>query len=134
MNTNHLPALVVLLTVVLMFYNAAMVGKARGKYGIKAPATTGNADFERVFRVQMNTVENVVMFLPALLLFSMYVSPVWAGIVGALWLAARVWYVLTYTADAAKRGPAFGVSAFALVVLMIGDLVGIGMQLMHAAV
>jgi glutathione S-transferase len=96
MNTYHLPALVVLLTVVLMFYNAAMVGKARGKYGIKAPATTGNADFERV--------------------------------------AARVWYVLTYTADAAKRGPAFGVSAFALVVLMIGDLVGIGMQLMHAAV
>ena len=56
MNANHLPAMVSLLTIVLMFWTSIRVGKARGTYGIKAPATTGNLDFERIFRVQMNTL------------------------------------------------------------------------------
>ena len=120
-----LPALVTLLTVLLLFATAAMVGAARGRYGIKAPATTGNADFERVFRVQMNTQEGALAFLPALWLAASYGSALWAGVIGLVWLVARVWYAVAYTRDAARRGPAFGVGVLALLALLV--LAGIGL-------
>lgn len=131
MNANHLPAMVSLLTIVLMFWTSIRVGKARGTYGIKAPATTGNLDFERIFRVQMNTLENAVMFLPSLWLFTMYVSPLWASLVGTVWLVGRVWYVLAYSQDASKRGPGFGIGTFALATLAVGALIGVVLQMFH---
>ena len=134
MNANHLPALITLLTVFLMFWTAIRVGKARPKYGIEAPATTGNPDFERIFRVQMNTLENAVMFLPALWLFTIYVSPIWAAVAGAVWLAGRVWYVLAYTEDASKRGPGFGTGMLALAILAVGAAIGVVIQLMHGGI
>ena len=119
------PALITLGVLVLLFALAANVGKARGKYGIKAPATTGSPDFERVFRVQMNTLENAVMFLPALWLFAAFVSEVWAAALGTVWLVARVWYAFAYRQDAAKRGPAFGLSMAAFGVLILGAAWGV---------
>ena len=77
MHDFRLPGLVTLGTIVLLFYVTAMVGRARMKYGIAAPATTGNADFELVFRVQMNTLENTMIFLPALWLFAAFSSSDW---------------------------------------------------------
>ena len=76
---QQLPALVTLLTVLLMFGTATAVGFARGKYGIKAPATSGHPAFERAFRVQMNTLEATMMFLPLLWLAAHYGLGSWDG-------------------------------------------------------
>ena len=119
------PALITLGVLVLLFVAAANVGRARGKYGINAPATTGNPDFERVFRVHMNTIESTIMFLPALWLFAAFVSGLWSAALGFVWLAARVWYAIAYAQNAAKRGPAFGISAFVFVVLTLGAAWGV---------
>ena len=119
------PALITLGAVVLMFVMAANVGRARGKYGIPAPATGGNPDFERVFRVQMNTLENAMMFLPALWVYAAFVSEVWAAAIGVTWLVARVWYAISYQKAAGLRGPAFVLSMLCVTVLTLGGAWGI---------
>jgi len=112
-------ALVSLLTVVLMIACMFAVGAARGRHGVKAPATTGHPDFERVFRVQMNTLEASVMFLPALWLAGAYGHPAWAAGFGALWLVGRVLYAVMYARDAQKRGAGFIVAFLALAALLV---------------
>jgi glutathione S-transferase len=111
--SNHLPAIAVVLTVLLLIFVTWLVGRARRRFGIKAPATTGNENFERVFRMQMNTVESTVLFLPTLWLGSTYGSPLIAGIAGLVWVAARFWYALAYSEAANKRGMAYLVSSAA---------------------
>ena len=119
------PALITLGVLGLLFAVAGIVGWARGKYKIAAPATTGHPEFERAFRVQMNTVENAVLFLPALWLFAAFVSGLWSAVLGAVWLAARVWYVIAYLQDPARRGPAFGLSMLAFGILTLGAAWGV---------
>jgi len=119
------PALVTLGVVVLLFVAAINVGRARAKHGVPAPATSGNAEFERVFRVQMNTFENALMFLPALWIFAAFVSELWAASLGVVWLASRVWYALAYQKAAALRGPPFGLSVLVITVLLLGGLWGV---------
>jgi glutathione S-transferase len=123
--TSQLPAIVTLLTLLLLFLTLAMVSRARSRYGIKAPAVTGDPAFERVMRVQVNTLEATVMFLPALWLASQYDDPLRAGIAGAVWLAARLAYAVIYARDAARRGPAFMIGLVAWASLMV--MAGIGM-------
>lgn len=118
------PALVTLGVVVLMFVMAANVGRARGRYGIAAPATAGNADFERVFRVQMNTLENAMMFLPAFWIFAAFVNEIWAAAIGVVWLASRIWYAIAYQRAAVRRGGPFGLSMLAIAVLTLGGAWG----------
>ncbi len=119
------PALITLGVVVLLFALAGLVGRARGKHKIDAPATTGPAEFDRAFRVHMNTVENAVLFLPALWLFAAFVSEVWAAALGAVWLAARVWYAIAYLQAAEKRGPPFGLSMLVFGILTLGAAWGV---------
>lgn len=114
----HLPAVVVVFTVLLLVFVTMQVGRARARYGIRAPATTGDENFERVFRMQMNTVESTVMFLPALWLATQYGSSLIAGVGGLIWVAARFWYALAYAQAANKRGMAFIVSAVAALALL----------------
>lgn len=118
------PALITLGVVVLQFVLAWNVGRARRQYGIAAPAISGNADFERVFRVQMNTLENVLMFLPALWIFAAYVSEIWAASIGLVWLLARIWYAISYKKAAVLRGPAFIMSVMCVTVLTLGGAWG----------
>jgi uncharacterized MAPEG superfamily protein len=120
--SQHLPALVVLLTVLLQLGTVHAVSRARGRYGIKAPATSGHPLFERAFRVQMNTLENTLMFLPALWLAARYGFGLWAGIAGLVWLAGRTWYALAYLADPARRGGGFmlGMTGLAALLIMAG--------------
>jgi glutathione S-transferase len=120
------PALVTAGVVVLLFIVSWNVGRARGKYRIEAPATSGHPAFERAFRVQMNTLENAVAFLPALWLFAVYVSSAWAATLGAVWLVGRVWYAAAYQRDAASRGAPFLVAAIAFMALALGAVVGVG--------
>jgi hypothetical protein len=121
----HLPALVVALTVALLFATTCAVGWARGRYHIVAPAITGHPAFERAWRVQMNTLEAAVMFLPSLWLASQYSNPSIAGIVGVLWLLARTWYGFAYARDAARRGLPFTLGMLMTGILLVMGLVGV---------
>lgn len=125
MTSFPLTAIITLLIGLLMLVVGINVGRARGKYGIKAPAVTGHEMFERAYRIQMNTLESAAPLLPALWLFAGFTSDRGAAAIGALWLVARIWYALAYQADPAKRGPAFGLSFTAFVVLWLGALWGI---------
>jgi len=126
----HLPAIITLLALLLFFSITIYVGYARTKYGIKAPATTGNDNFERIFRVQMNTLENLVLFLPALWLFDHYVGPLWAGVAGVVWLVGRVDYAISYAHSASARSRGYAISALAFIVLAVGAGVGIVLRIM----
>ena|SRR5437016_7354386 len=121
---SQLPALITILTLFLLAFVAGNVGRARGKFGIHAPATTGHPDFERVYRVHMNTLENTLLFLPSLWLFAQYVSPLYAGILGAVWILSRIWYAQAY-GSGGNRGPAFGISLGANAILLVGATIGL---------
>ncbi|MBU6404219.1 MAG: MAPEG family protein [Pseudomonadota bacterium] len=112
-------ALIAALTVLLLLVSSILVGRARGLYGIKAPATTGHPDFERAFRAQMNTQEAALMFLPTLALAAWLGQPLLASVFGAIWLLARAWYLAAYLRDADKRGPAFALGALMQVALLV---------------
>jgi len=127
----HLTALITCLAVAVYFSTGILVAKARTAHGIKAPATTGHPDFERVFRVQMNTLEAMPMMLPSLWLFAIYVSDPIAAAIGLVWIAGRILYIATYTKAADKRGPGFGIQAFATMALWLGATGGIVWRLVH---
>ena len=120
----HLPALVGALTVVLLFCTAFAVGRARTRYGIHAPAMTGHPVFERLARVQMNTLEAAMMFLPSLWLAARYGNPGVAGILGVVWLLGRAWYGFAYARDPASRGMPFGLGMLMMAALLVMGTVG----------
>lgn len=120
-----LTAIVTILTVLLLFAIASLVGLARAKYGVHAPATTGNENFERMFRVHANTVENTVIFLPVLWLFAATIGDRWAALLGLVWLVGRVWYAAAYAQDAKRRGSGFTVALAAWVALTLGAAIGL---------
>jgi glutathione S-transferase len=123
---HPLPALVLCLAIAMYIWTIVLVSLARRKYGIAAPATTGNADFERVFRTQQNTLEQLAIFVPCLLLFNAYVSPLWAAGIGLVWVVARVWYAIGYAAPGGgKRAPGGTISFAANSVLLVGAMIGI---------
>ncbi len=118
-------ALVTLLAIVLYFYTGILVAKARMKYGVQVPATTGPPDFERVFRVQMNTLEWMPIFLPLLWLFAFYVRDWAAAVIGLVWLVGRILYIRGYTQAAEQRRRGFSIQAMASGALLVGALIGI---------
>jgi uncharacterized MAPEG superfamily protein len=127
---QHLPALVTLLAILLLFATAFAVGRARGRYQIKAPATSGHPAFERAFRVQMNTLEAVVLFLPTLWLAAHYGFAGWAGIAGLVWWVGRVWYALAYLQEAARRGGGFALGMLGWVATLVLAALGVGRALL----
>lgn len=113
-----------LLAVLQLLVFGMLVGRARGKYGVKAPAITGNPVFERFYRVQMNTVETLIVFLPSLWLAAKYWSPRYVAILGAIYLVGRVLYGIAYVSDPQKRGTGFMLSMVPTVTLLIAALIG----------
>lgn len=129
---HPLIGLVTLLTVVLLVACMALVGRARGRYQVKAPATTGPEGFERMLRIQANTNESTLMFLPALWTAAHF-GTVWiSAALGAVWLLARVWYAFAYANPARSRGPAYIVSMLAMVGLLLQGLWGVTWTLVLA--
>jgi glutathione S-transferase len=122
-------AVVTLLAVLFYAFTGISVARARTRYGVAAPAMTGNPDFERYVRVEGNTLEQLVIFLPALWLFAIYVEPRVAAGLGVVWIVGRVIYMAGYIKAAEKRGPGFRIQAVASVILLIGALIGAGMRL-----
>jgi glutathione S-transferase len=126
-----LTSLITLLICLLMLATGMNVGRARGLYGIKAPAVTGHEMFERAYRIQMNTLESAVPMLLALWLYAVFIGDRGAAVMGAVWLVARVWYAIAYQADPAKRSGGFGLSFLAFVGLWLGALWGAARVLLH---
>jgi glutathione S-transferase len=122
-------AAVTLIALLVYFYTVGAVRRARAQYGIKAPAVTGNEHFERAYRVQMNTLEQMALFLPALWLYAAYVSDRGAAVGGLVWVVGRVVYALAYTRDPASRGPGAMITLFASVGLWLGALYGVARAL-----
>lgn len=120
MHSTLLPAAYTLLTVLLMGATSFVVSRARGRYGIQAPATTGHPAFERAFRVQMNTLEAAAMYLPALWVDALYGSSWALAAGGLLWFAGRLWYAWGYLEEPRKRSSGFGIAALGLL-LTLGD-------------
>ena len=116
-------AIVTALALLEYMWISFRVGASRGKYNVEAPATSGNPIWERYYRVQQNTVEQLVIFLPALWIFAHFGNPVWAAGVGLLFIAGRLVYAIAYVQDPAKRGTGFAMTFLANVVLVLGALV-----------
>jgi glutathione S-transferase len=128
---HNFTAVVTLLAVILYFWIGFRVGQARVKFGIKAPATTGNPDFERIFRIQMNTLEWMPIFLPAIWLAAIYVSDIGAALLGVVWIAGRVLYMRGYAEATEKRETGFFVQAIAAGVLWLVALIGALGSMLH---
>jgi glutathione S-transferase len=105
------------------------VGLARETYGVKAPATTGNEAFERYYRVHQNTMELLVMFIPSLFTFADLVSPMWAAVLGVVFIVARALYYRAYVADPRTRAMSTWLTLFPIAVLLAGSIVGAVLQL-----
>ncbi len=125
----ELVAIVGLLALLEYWGFLMMTGQARGRFGVAAPATAGHPIFERYFRVQMNTLEQLALFLPGLAVFAWTVSPRWAAALGVVFIVGRALYARGYIADPARRGPGFLLTLLANGVLLIGGLVGAVLRL-----
>jgi len=117
-------AVVIVLALLEYVVFGMLVGRARGRYGVKAPAVTGHEIFERYCRLPQNTLELLVVFVPAIWLFGTYVSPTWAALLGLVFVVARVLYLQGYVRDPAKREVGFGLSVLPVMVLLVGALWG----------
>lgn len=122
MEAHRLVAIVTLVSLLLYFFMGLNVGRARSKHGVPAPAISGNDDFERVFRVQANTLEWLPLFLVSLWLFALYWNEAFAAVMGVVWIVGRVLYMTGYTRAANARSIGFGIQALATGVLLFGAL------------
>ena len=116
--------MIAMLALIEYLYFSVAVGGARGRSGIKAPATTGNDEFERFFRAHQNTLEQLIVFLPALFASAFYAGELYAAAFGVAFLVGRAMYFRAYTKDPEKRGPGMIVTMVANVALVGGGLVG----------
>jgi uncharacterized membrane protein YecN with MAPEG domain len=116
--------LIIVLALLQYLFFGMLVSRARTRYEVKAPAITGHPVFERYLRVQTNTLELLVIFLPALWIASAYIAPVWIGTLGTLYVAGRFIYLRGYVQAAEKRSLGFGLSALPILILLAIDLIG----------
>ncbi|MDY0884076.1 MAPEG family protein [Dongia soli] len=121
----HYTAIVTLLAVLFYFFVATRIAAARGRFGVKLPATAGNPDFERVFRVQMNMLEWMPIFLVPLWLCAVYLNDIGAAVLGLVWIGGRVWYYIGYSKAVEKRLPGFAIQATVCVLLFVCAVTGI---------
>lgn len=124
-------AIVIIAALIQYTAFSARVGGNRGKLGVSTPKTTGNDLWERMYRVQQNTLEQLIVFIPAIVIFSTYVSAQWALVPGILYLVGRQLYSSLYIKDPKSRGPGFLIGFASTSVLMLGGLIGAIMNLVN---
>lgn len=122
-------ALATIASLFVYFFCMIKVGGARAKHGVKPPSVDGPEEFQRVNRVHQNMVEQLVMHLPALWLFAAAWGDLWAGILGLIFAAGRIFYALGYYQAAEKRSIGFGISSLMTIILILGAAAGIVMAL-----
>jgi len=128
------PALITAIAALVYLVFVINVGRARAKYGVMPPAVSGDENFERVLRVQYNTVEQLVFFLPGLWLFAIFINPAIASILGATWILGRILYAWGYYQAAEKRMIGFALSSLSSMTLVLGALGAIVWQLWQTTV
>jgi glutathione S-transferase len=116
---------VILLALVEYIVFTGLVGRARVRYRVLAPATTGDPAFERAYRVHQNTLENLIVFVPAIWIFAVYASALWAAVLGVVFIVGRAIYAVGYLQAAEKRGPGAGITGLTNVVLVAGSLIAV---------
>ena len=121
----YLVALMIVVALVEYFILGLLVGQARVKHNVPPPAISGDPTFERYFRVHQNTMEQLVVFVPAMLIFATYVHPLVAAILGLLFVIARPIYAMGYIKDPAKRASGAAITFTVNAILLLGGLVGI---------
>ena len=109
-------------------WSGILVGRARSKYKVDAPATSGAPEFDRVFRAQMNTLEQLVLFVPLLMLAAILWGDRAAAVYGLIWGLGRILYVATYAKDASKRSLGFALSAGTSMLVLIALAVTLAMR------
>lgn len=114
-----------ILPLLVYLWMGIRVAQARVKYNVPAPAITGNPDFERVFRVQQNTLEQLVLFLPSLWLFQSLIGGIWGGLIGLVWPVGRIIFALGYYQSAEKRHLGFTLTLIPTIVLLFGAITGL---------
>ena len=119
----------ILLALIEYMVMAALVGRARAKHGIGAPAMTGHPEFERANRVHVNTLECLIIFVPAVWIFATYQSELYAAILGGAFVVGRALYAIGYLQAAEKRGIGAGLTGIANIVLVVGGLIGVARAL-----
>lgn len=117
-------AVITMIAIMLYFWSLLNVIRARKRYKIAPPAITGDPNFERVLRTQINTGEHLMLFLPSLWICAYFLSPFWASILGGIWVVGRIVYAIGYYQNVPKRMPGFIIAMTTQVLLMIGALVG----------
>lgn len=130
-NPMVLPALATILALIVYLVLGINVGRARARYKVPLPQITGNPDFERVYRVHQNTLEQIVIFVPALWVFSTFVSPLWGAALGWVWIVGRIVYAWGYYQAVEKRSVGFGISMLGTMGLLLGSLVGCVLALLR---
>jgi glutathione S-transferase len=112
-------AVVTVVALLEFLFFGIQVARARAKYGIHAPATSGHEIFDRHFRVQMNTLEQLVMFLPTLWIFARFVSPLWAASFGFVFIIGRAVYAVSYVRDPKRRSLGFALTSLPNLIMMV---------------
>ena len=115
---------IAMLALIEYLYFGVQVGGARGRTGVQAPAVSGDPAFERVYRAHQNTLEQLIIFIPALYATAYYAHELYAAAAGVAFLIGRALYFRTYSKDAEKRGPGMLITAAANIALIAGGLVG----------
>lgn len=116
---------ITLLNVLVLFFAMGLVGRARGKYDIKAPACSGHEGFECAYRAHLNTVEQTVMFLPVLWIASLNGFELWAHWLGLAWILGRVWYIVGYNKAPSARSGGFLLGFLAFIGLFVLSAIGL---------
>jgi len=124
MTVPAIPALITLLALITYQATALAVGRARFRHGVKPPSSSGPEPFQRALRVQQNTLEQLVFFLPAFWLASLLDNAAVAAVLGLIWVGGRIAYAVGYLEAPEKRGPGFGISFLSSAVLLVMALVG----------
>jgi glutathione S-transferase len=121
-------AIVTLLAVALYFFMATRVAVARVRFGVKHPATSGNLDFERIFRAHINTLEWMPTFLVPLWICAFYFNDAVAAALGLIWIGGRGWYFAGYSRAVEGRLPGFFIQSSVCLLLFVGAVAGIAMH------
>ena len=124
----ELVSAVTLLAIFQFWILGGLVGRARGKYGVRAPQTAGDEHFERWFRVHYNTLEKLIVFLPALWLFGYYVGQYYAAALGVVYLIGRLMYAISYVRDPGSRGLGTLISELPTLIMVLGGLIAVIIQ------